>query len=99
VHINALVLYKSPSQSVSQFTIDTVYEIECYFHIHELHERQIIPREGDFLQFGSTVYEIEKLTRPQITYGQIDHEVMVKADCRVSRKSQFDFLSENRSEG
>lgn len=94
VEINARVLYKTPDQTVGQFSIDTVYAIECYFHISELQERNIIPREGDFVKFGNTVYEIEKLTRPQITYGQIDHEVMVKADCRVSRKSQFEVLDE-----
>ena len=95
VTINARVLYKSPDQNVGQFSIDTVYSIECYFHIFELQERNIIPREGDFVKFGNTVYEIEKLTRPQITYGQIDHEVMVKAECRVSRKSQFELVHES----
>jgi len=92
VEINALVLYKAPEQSATQFTIDTVYAIECYFHIHELRERSIIPREGDFVRFGTIIYEVEKLTRPQITYGQIDNEVMVKAECRVSRKSQFELV-------
>lgn len=92
VEINALVLYKDPVQTSTQFTVDTIYSIEVYFHIHELKERNIIPREGDFLKFGHTVYEIEKLTRPQIVYGQIDQEVMAKAECRVSRKSQFEVL-------
>lgn len=94
VEINALVLYKNPVQSSTKFTIDTIYAIECYFHINELKEREIIPREGDFVKFGNIVYEVEKLTRPQITYGQIDNEVMIKAECRVSRKSQFELIGE-----
>ena len=94
VEINALVLYKSPVQSATNFSIDTIYSIECYFHIHELREREIIPREGDFLKYGNIVYEVEKLTRPQITYGQMDNEVMIKAECRVSRKSQFELVGE-----
>jgi hypothetical protein len=93
IEVNALVLYKNPTQSNTQFTIDTIYSIECYFHIHELREREVIPREGDFVQFGTVVYEIETLSRPQITYGQIDNEVMVKAECRVSRKSQFEIIN------
>jgi|SRR3990167_224587 len=92
VTINALVLYDPPKQTANQFSIDTIYSIEAYFHIHELRERNIIPREGDFVKFGNIFYEIEKLTRPQIVYGQMDHEVMVKAECRVSRRSQFDFV-------
>jgi hypothetical protein len=90
VEIKALILYNEPNQTVSQFSYDTIYSIEVYFHIHELKERNIIPREGDFVKFGKIMYEIEKLVQPQIVYGQIDEKVMLKATCRVSRKSQFE---------
>jgi hypothetical protein len=92
VEVNALVKYNAPTQKATEFTIDTIYSIEVYFHIHELQERKVVPREGDFVKFGTIVYEIEKLTRPQIVYGQMNNEVMVKAECRVSRKSQFEVL-------
>lgn len=92
VEINALVLYNEPEQTNNDFTIDTVFKIEVYFHIDELQDRRIIPREGDFMKFLDKVYEIEKLTRPQIVYGQIENEVMVKAICRVARKSQIDIV-------
>jgi hypothetical protein len=92
VEINALVLYNEPEQTNTQFSIDTIYSIEIYFHKHELEERDIKPREGDFCKFGDIIYEIEKLTEPQITYGQINKGVMTKAICRVSRKSQFDII-------
>jgi hypothetical protein len=92
VEINARVLYNEPQQTTGQFTIDTKYSIEVYFHMDELEERKIIAREGDFLKFGTVVYEIQKLTRPQITYGLIEQEVMTKAECIVSRKSNFEVL-------
>jgi len=92
VEINALVLYNEPEQVANEFSIDTVYKIEAYFHIHELQERNIIPREGDFIKFGNILYEIEKLTKPQIVYGQIEKEVMVKSICRVARKSQIEIM-------
>lgn len=92
VEINARVLYKEPEQSVGQFSIDTKYSIEVYFHMDELEQRKLIPREGDFLKFGTIVYEIQRLTRPQITYGLIEQEVMTKAECIVSRKSNFEVL-------
>lgn len=94
VGINALILYNAPVQSTTKFSIDTVYSIEVYFHYHELEERNIIPREGDFVKWGKVVYEIESLTQPQIVYGQIDNKVMVQAICRVSRKSQFEVLDD-----
>jgi hypothetical protein len=92
VDINALVLYAEPEQTTNEFSIDTIFRVEVYFHIHELIERNITPREGDFIKFAEKVYEIEKLTRPQITYGQIEHEVMVKGICRIARKSQIEIL-------
>jgi hypothetical protein len=92
VEVNALVLYQEPQQTVDQFTIDTVYKLEVYFYQEELRERHLIPREGDFLKFGDVAYEIEKMNRPQIVYGQIEKEVMVKAVCRVARESQFKIL-------
>ena len=94
VEVNALVLYQEPEQSVNKFTIDTVYKVEVYFYQEELRERELIPRVGDFLKFGNIVYEIEKLNRPQITFGQIEHEVMIKSICRVARESQFDVLDD-----
>lgn len=89
VEINALVLYQEPEQKADQFSIDTIYKMEVYFYQEQLRERNVIPREGDFLKYGDVVYEIEKLNRPQIIYGQIEKEVMIKAVCRVARESQF----------
>jgi len=94
VEINALVLYNEPLQTATQFSIDTIYSLEIYFYTRELQERNVIPREGDFVKFGDIVYEIEKLSRASITYGQVENEVMLKANCRVSRKSQFEVLDD-----
>ncbi len=89
VEINALVRYNAPAQTVTQFNMDTVYSIEIYFHLHELNERGITPKEGDFCKYGNSYYEVEQLTRPQLVYGQIDHKVQVRAVCRIARKGQF----------
>ena len=62
--------------------------------MHELQERNILPKEGDFLKFGKVVYEINKLTRPQIVYGQIEQEVMIKCECIVSRESNLKILDD-----
>lgn len=96
VEVNALVLYDKPVQTNTQFTTDTVYRTEVYFHVSELEERNLVPREGDFVKFGDILYEIEQLTKPQIVYGQVENLVMVKATCRVSRKSQFEVLDDIR---
>jgi hypothetical protein len=89
VEINALVMYNDPTQQNTNFGVDTIYTIEVYLHKHELSERKIIPRVGDFIKFGSVFYSIASLVEPQIVYGQIDNKVMMKATCRVARESEF----------
>ena len=94
VEINCLVLYQEPEQKIGQFSIDTIRKLEVYFYQDELRERELIPREGDFVKYGDVMYEIEKLNEPQLIYGQIEKEVMVKAICRSSRESQFKVLDD-----
>ena len=89
VLLNALILYNAPEQTSTNFTVDTVYSIEVYMHIHELEERNIKPREGDFVKFGEVMYEVATLTQPQITFGQIENMVMWKATCTIARESNF----------
>jgi hypothetical protein len=45
VELNARVLYNAPKQSTTKFTMDTVYSMEIYFHLDELYQRNITPRE------------------------------------------------------
>ncbi len=87
-------MYIEPVQTATKFSIDTIYSLEVYFHIHELLDRNITPREGDFCKFGTILYEIEKLQQPQITFGQIDRKIMIKATCRVARNSQLEVLDD-----
>lgn len=89
VEINALVLYEPPIQTSTNFSIDTIYSIEVYIHEYELTERNVLCREGDFVQFGNTIYEIKTVTYPQLVFGQINNKVMTKLTCIVSRESNF----------
>lgn len=90
IEINALIRYNAPRQTVTQFNVDTIYNIEIYFHLHELTERKIVPKVGDFVKYGLQYYEVEQITFPQTTFGQIDHKVQARAICRMARKGQFD---------
>ena len=94
VELNARIFYQEPEQTTGQFTSDMVYRIECYFHLDELYQRNLTPRQGDFLKWNKIVYEIQKLTSPQIVYGMIDQEVMFKAICQSTRKSNFEVMED-----
>lgn len=89
VRINARVEYDNPTVETSNFTLDSKYEVNVYFHDEELLERNVEPRDGDFLEFGSIVYEITSVTRPQLVYGQVNKKIQVKCVCRPSREGQM----------
>jgi len=92
--INAYVLYNPPEEFSNNFGMDMVYSIEVYIHVHEADERNVRVREGDFVKFGDIIYEIKKVTEPQITFGQINEKVMYKLECVVSRESNFTIKEE-----
>ena len=89
VRINALVLYENDSVSSTNFTLDSKYRLEVYFHAQELLERNVSPREGDFVEYGEIFYEITQVTQPQVVFGQVNNKVMKKCTCVPSREGQF----------
>lgn len=89
VAINALVLWGQDATRMSRFDMDAQYTLEVYFHKNELDERNVLVREGDFVEYGGVFFEITSATQPQIVYGQVNNKVMVKCSCVQSREGQF----------
>lgn len=89
VKINARVLWNNEQSKSSNFGIDSIYSIEVYFHDDELKDRNVSPKEGDFIEFGNVFFEITSVTQPQIVFGQINNKVMTKCYCVPSREGQF----------
>lgn len=89
VMINALVLWENPNVTSNVFGQDSQYRAEVYFHKQELHDRNVVPKEGDFVEFGQVYFEITGVTEPQLMYGQINNRVMTKCTCVPARQGQF----------
>lgn len=89
VKINALVKWDNTGVSSTNLGIDSKYTAEIYFHTEELTDRNVVPKEGDFVEFGQVFFEITAVTQPQIVYGQINNKIMTKCICTPSRESQF----------
>lgn len=98
VLINARVLWDNTQSASTSFGMDSKYTAEVYFHHLELQERNVQPREGDFLEFGNVFFEITSVTQPQIVFGQINNRLMTKCICVPSREGQFQAGSKS-SEG
>lgn len=89
VMINALVLYENPNVNFGIFGADDKANLEVYFHLEELKDRNVSPRSGDFVEYGDQFFEILSATEPQLVYGQINNKVMVKCICQPAREGQF----------
>jgi hypothetical protein len=89
VHSNALVLWDNPTVQSTQAGPDSEYTLEVYFHTDELRERNLQPREGDFVEYGEVFFEISAVTYPQLVFGQVNNRIMTKCTCVKAREGQF----------
>lgn len=89
IRINARVSYDNPGVDSTNFTLDSKYSLTVMFHTDELTERNIKPREGDFVEFGQIVFEITSVTQPQLIFGQVQKKIMTKCTCVPSRQGQM----------
>ena len=89
VRCNALVAYDNPNTLTTNLGVDSRYTLEVYFHQAELDDRNLLPREGDFVEYGAQYWEITSVARPQVAFGQIQKKVMRKCTCVPAREGQF----------
>jgi hypothetical protein len=89
VKCNALVLWDNPQTRSSVLGPDSIYSLEVYFHTQELNERNLVPKDGDFVEFGEVFFEITSVTHPQLVFGQVNNKIMTKCMCVPAREGQF----------
>ena len=90
IKVNALVEWEGSKTNTEVFGIDRLTSITVKFHRRRLIEDQnLYVREGDFVLFGDTFYEIVTLNEAKILFGQIDHKFEILAKCIKARESLF----------
>jgi|TARA_A200000159_G_scaffold151298_1_gene161335 hypothetical protein len=92
IRIMALIKFESESTSYLEGVgIDSDSVITVNFHKRRLTEDQnLFVREGDFILYGKTYYEIVKLSEPRKLFGQVDQTFEISATCKRARKGLFD---------
>ena len=92
IRVYALVNVEEETTSyLSGVGTDSDSIINVYFHKRRLNEDQnIFVRQGDFILYGKTYYEIVKLSKPRKLFGQVDETFEVNATCKCARRGQFD---------
>tara|TARA_Y100001937_G_scaffold88078_1_gene119130 strand:- start:383 stop:871 length:489 start_codon:yes stop_codon:yes gene_type:complete len=92
IRIYALVNVEEETTSyLNGVGTDSDAMINVYFHKRRLNDDQdVFARQGDFVLYGKTYYEIVKLTEPRKLFGQVEHTFEVMAVCRRARRGLFD---------
>jgi len=92
IRVYALVEFEGiKTKYQSNIGLDKDVSIIVHFHKRRLTEDQdLYVREGDFVLYGDTYYEIVILAEPKQLYGQIDHLLEISAKCTRAREDLFD---------
>ena len=91
IRVYALIVWQGYSTETTNLGVDRRPSIVIHFHKRRLTEDQdLFVREGDFVLYGDTHYEIVNLNEPRQLFGQADHKMEIEATCIKSRKGMFD---------
>ena len=90
IKVQALIKWEGSSTTTEVFGVDRRTSIIVQFHKRRLIEDQDLSvREGDFVLYGDTFYEIVTLSEPKLLFGQIDNKFEIIAKCIKARESIF----------
>lgn len=89
VRINARVEWDQNASTAGGGTLDSTYSCTVFLHHTECIERNLNPREGDFIEFGQVVFEITTATWAKPVYGQMNAKLEHQLTCVTSREGQF----------
>lgn len=90
VVIKALVKIEADQTTSEVYGLDIESKLVINFHKRRLTEDQdLYVREGDIVFYGTTFYEIVKLSQPRALFGQVDYRVEITATCVRARQGFF----------
>ena len=91
VRVYALIMWEGFVTETTSLGIDRRPSILIHFHKRRLTEDQdLFVREGDFVKYGDTFYEIVQLNEPKQIFGQVDHKMEIEVQCIKAREGLFD---------
>ena len=94
IMVYALVEWQGYETETTNLGVDRLSKIVVHFHKRRLTEDQnLFVREGDFILYGETYYEIATLNEPTQIFGQRDHMMEISAECIKAREGLFNGTS------
>lgn len=90
IRVYALIQWSGFDTTTTSHGIDRKPSIVIHFHKRRLNEDQdVVVKEGDFVLYHETYYEITKLNEPQQIWGQQQHQMEIEAKCIKARRGAF----------
>jgi hypothetical protein len=90
IHVYCLVDFRGMETTTTTYGIDRRSSLIVHFFKRRLVEdKNLMVREGDYLKYGSELYEIMKLNEPQEMFGNTDYKVEISAECSKARAGTF----------
>ena len=89
VRINARVEFRQLATVAKGGTLDSNYQLSVFLHREECDERNVRPREGDFVEYGQIIYEVTTVAWDEPVFGQMNDRLTYKLSCVPSREGQF----------
>lgn len=90
IYVEAAIKFEGDANfSQDPSGLDKRNKMTAYFHKRDMDDRNIVPKVGDFIQFGGVNYEVQKVTNPKIIYGYIDNFLHWVLECEQARKGNF----------
>lgn len=89
VRINARVEFDQGPTSAKGGVVDSTFTARVVLHAEECRERNVSPREGDFIEYGQVVFEVTSVRHAQPAFGQVNDKLKYELSCVASREAQF----------
>ena len=91
VRVYALVEFGDIGTVTEGYGLDKAHTITVRFHERRLFDDQnLYVREGDYVQYGSSFFEIVSLAEGRQLFGKADHLFQIEAKCTKTRKGLID---------
>ena len=90
IYIEAMIEFRGDVNFVQNPAgLDKRNQITVYFHRRDMDDRKIVPKNGDFIQFGGVNYEVKKVTNPKLIYGHVEDFLHWVLDCEQARRGNL----------
>jgi len=91
IRVHALIDFKGQETKTDKYGIDKMTKLTAHFHHRRLTtDQNLFVREGDFIAYGDSFYEIVNLKEPKELFGQAGKRIEVTAECIKAREGLFD---------